>query len=233
MWQAVDGPGDRIEWVGLFMGWWEHSANRMPILNSNSSAIRVSADERELTARLQPHVRTARVAPLDDRERFRRRRDAVHAANIRRRPRRRSRRRRAIVSACRISSACRFSAIRSSASCSRRSVGTESASCSCRANVWRPARLEEARTRAPVRRRRRLRAGHRRNRRRRAERSGLQRRPRSSTATRANRSRAARAHDAGRNGPLYRARSASGTTWRRSCGERIRAAAASRCSKPS
>jgi hypothetical protein len=34
MWQAAIDPSVESEWVGLFMGWWEHPGNRMPIVVS-------------------------------------------------------------------------------------------------------------------------------------------------------------------------------------------------------
>jgi hypothetical protein len=51
MWQAAMDPTAEGEWVGLFMGWWEHGANRMPILDPEQFGNSVTKDERELMGR--------------------------------------------------------------------------------------------------------------------------------------------------------------------------------------
>jgi hypothetical protein len=52
MWQAAIDTNQDSEWVGIFMGWWEHPANRMPLaISPERFQESLSADERELMAR--------------------------------------------------------------------------------------------------------------------------------------------------------------------------------------
>jgi len=44
-------PSSESEWLGLFMGWWEHPTNTMPILNAETFGNSVTRDERELMGR--------------------------------------------------------------------------------------------------------------------------------------------------------------------------------------
>jgi hypothetical protein len=48
MWQTAMDPAADAEWVGLFMGWWEHPTNRMPVHDVERFANGVTREEREL-----------------------------------------------------------------------------------------------------------------------------------------------------------------------------------------
>ena len=52
LWQASVDPASDSEWVGLFMGWHEHPANRMPPVSIERFANSLTPEERELQRRL-------------------------------------------------------------------------------------------------------------------------------------------------------------------------------------
>lgn len=51
MWAASLDQSSDSEWIGLFMGWWEHPSNRMPLVSLERFANSVTKDERELQQR--------------------------------------------------------------------------------------------------------------------------------------------------------------------------------------
>ena len=52
MWQDAMDPASDSEWLGLFMGWWEHSSNRMPLtISPDRFQESLSREELELKAR--------------------------------------------------------------------------------------------------------------------------------------------------------------------------------------
>ena len=52
MWQAAIDPAAESEWVGIFLGWWEHLGNRMPLaISSDRFRESLSAEEREIRTR--------------------------------------------------------------------------------------------------------------------------------------------------------------------------------------
>lgn len=52
MWQQSMDPSSDSDWVGLFMGWWEHPSNRMPLLvEAGRFQDSLSREEREIMAR--------------------------------------------------------------------------------------------------------------------------------------------------------------------------------------
>jgi len=53
LWQTAIDPGQESDWLGLFMGWWEHPTNRMPVHSVEQFANSLTRDERELQSRLQ------------------------------------------------------------------------------------------------------------------------------------------------------------------------------------
>jgi hypothetical protein len=48
MWQAAMDPATESEWVGLFMGWWEHPLNRMPVHDPEKLGNSLTQEERQL-----------------------------------------------------------------------------------------------------------------------------------------------------------------------------------------
>jgi hypothetical protein len=49
MWQAAMDRSSETEWLGIFMGWWEHPSNRMPLaVSPDRCQESLSSDEREL-----------------------------------------------------------------------------------------------------------------------------------------------------------------------------------------
>jgi hypothetical protein len=53
LWQEAIDPSVPCEWTGIFMGWWEHPDNRMPLAVSlEKFANSVNAEERDLMGRL-------------------------------------------------------------------------------------------------------------------------------------------------------------------------------------
>jgi hypothetical protein len=54
LWQASIDPSVESEWVGLFMGWWEHPTNRMPLtMPPDQFQESLSREEREMMARFR------------------------------------------------------------------------------------------------------------------------------------------------------------------------------------
>jgi hypothetical protein len=51
MWQAAVDPATATDWTGIFMGWWEHASNRMPILDPEKFGNSLTLEERDLMAR--------------------------------------------------------------------------------------------------------------------------------------------------------------------------------------
>lgn len=51
MWQAAIDPASESEWLGLFMGWWEHPLNRMAPVSIEKFGNSLSTEERELQGR--------------------------------------------------------------------------------------------------------------------------------------------------------------------------------------
>lgn len=52
LWQAAIDPSHESEWTGIFMAWWEHPANRMPLaIHLEKFANSVTTEERELMGR--------------------------------------------------------------------------------------------------------------------------------------------------------------------------------------
>jgi hypothetical protein len=52
MWQAATDPSSESEWIGLFMGWWEHPTNRMPAsVSADRFMNSLSLEEREIMGR--------------------------------------------------------------------------------------------------------------------------------------------------------------------------------------
>ena len=52
MWQEAIDPSTASEWLGIFMGWWEHPGNRMPLaVAPDRFQESLSAEDRELMAR--------------------------------------------------------------------------------------------------------------------------------------------------------------------------------------
>jgi hypothetical protein len=52
MWQASMDPSGESEWLGIFMGWWEHPTNRMPLaVPPDRFQESMSAEEREIKQR--------------------------------------------------------------------------------------------------------------------------------------------------------------------------------------
>lgn len=56
MWQQAVDPASDSEWVPLFMGWWEHPTNRMPIVDVDRFADSLTREERELQGRFNLHL---------------------------------------------------------------------------------------------------------------------------------------------------------------------------------
>ena len=53
MWQAAMDPSSDAEWVGLFMAWWEHPSNRMPlVIAPDRFQNSLTRDERDIMTRL-------------------------------------------------------------------------------------------------------------------------------------------------------------------------------------
>lgn len=48
MWQASMDPASASEWLGLFLGWWEHPSNRMPVHDVERFGNSLSAEENAL-----------------------------------------------------------------------------------------------------------------------------------------------------------------------------------------
>jgi hypothetical protein len=48
MWQTAMDPAAESEWVGLFMGWWEHPANKMPVHDPEKLGNSLTQEERQL-----------------------------------------------------------------------------------------------------------------------------------------------------------------------------------------
>ena len=58
MWQAAIDPSSESEWLGLFMAWWEHPANRMPpSVSPDRFMDSLTADEREIMGRYSLDLR--------------------------------------------------------------------------------------------------------------------------------------------------------------------------------
>jgi hypothetical protein len=56
-WQAAVDPSSESEWLGLFMGWWEHPGNRMPLaIAPDRFQESLSSEDRELMARYGLHL---------------------------------------------------------------------------------------------------------------------------------------------------------------------------------
>jgi hypothetical protein len=51
MWQAAYDPTSDSEWLPLFMGWWEHPTNRMPVADPARFQDSLNAEERDLMGR--------------------------------------------------------------------------------------------------------------------------------------------------------------------------------------
>jgi hypothetical protein len=51
MWQASIDASSDSEWIGIFMGWWEHPSNRMPPVSVERFANSLTKEERELQGR--------------------------------------------------------------------------------------------------------------------------------------------------------------------------------------
>jgi hypothetical protein len=52
MWQAAMDPASESEWLGLFMGWWEHAGNRMPLaIPADRFEASLTTEEGELRGR--------------------------------------------------------------------------------------------------------------------------------------------------------------------------------------
>jgi hypothetical protein len=51
MWQAAIDPASESEWQGIFMAWWEHPTNRMPVEDIERFANSLTREERELQVR--------------------------------------------------------------------------------------------------------------------------------------------------------------------------------------
>lgn len=52
MWQAAIDPSSESEWLGLFLGWWEHPTNRMPpSVSADRFMNSLSVEEREIMGR--------------------------------------------------------------------------------------------------------------------------------------------------------------------------------------
>jgi hypothetical protein len=48
LWQAAMDPATASEWVGLFLGWWEHPLNRMPVHDIERFGNSLTLEERQL-----------------------------------------------------------------------------------------------------------------------------------------------------------------------------------------
>lgn len=53
LWQQAIDPAVESEWIGLFMGWWEHPTNRMPVHDMERFANSITRDERDLATQYQ------------------------------------------------------------------------------------------------------------------------------------------------------------------------------------
>ena len=51
MWQASMDPASDSEWLGLFLGWWEHPSNRMPVQDIERFGNSLTPEEREMQGR--------------------------------------------------------------------------------------------------------------------------------------------------------------------------------------
>ena len=51
MWQAAVDPSSESDWLALFMGWWEHPTNRMPVEDVERFANSLTREEREIQGR--------------------------------------------------------------------------------------------------------------------------------------------------------------------------------------